>query len=134
MSRVSSFNPVRRFTYVTAHSATIPSLYLRQSSISNPSVEQSSFSNLSVTSPTTQLILQPFCCFTYIIAHSPTLLSLLQHHKLFTYGTWRAAHESRAPDNHTATDKTVRNTKDTTKSHERNPRPRRAGKRTRTDG
>ena len=32
-----------------------------------------SFSNLSVTSPTLQLILQPFRRFTYVTAHSPTL-------------------------------------------------------------
>ena len=69
--------------------------------------EQSSFSNLSVTStnitahspnasvasPTSQLILQPFHCFTYVTAHSPTLFSLLLRHKLFTYVTWRGAHE-----------------------------------------
>ena len=36
----------------------------------------SPFSNLSITSPTSQLILQPFCHFTYITAHSPTLPSL----------------------------------------------------------
>ena len=35
--------------------------------------EQSSFSNLSVTSPTSQLILEPFRRFTYVTAHSPTL-------------------------------------------------------------
>ena len=34
---------------------------------------------------------QPFCCFTYVTAHSPTLLSLLLLHRLFTYVTWRAA-------------------------------------------
>ena len=39
----------RRFTYVTAHSPTLPSLYLRHSSFSNP----------SVASPTSQLILHP---------------------------------------------------------------------------
>ena len=49
-------------------------------------------SKLSVTSPTSQLILQPFRCFTYITAHYPTLISLLLHHRLFTYITWRAAH------------------------------------------
>ena len=62
--------------------------------------EQRSFSNLSVTSPTSQiilqpfrrftptsqLILQPFRCFTYVTVHSPTLLSLLLRHKLFTSG------------------------------------------------
>ena len=36
-----------------------------------------SLSNLSVTSPTSQLIFQPFRRFTYVTAHSPTLLSLL---------------------------------------------------------
>ena len=35
--------------------------------------ELCSFSNLSVTSPTSQLILQPFRRFTYVTAHSPTL-------------------------------------------------------------
>ena len=39
--------------------------------------EQSSFSKLSVTSPTSQLILQHFHCFTYVTAHPLTLLSLL---------------------------------------------------------
>ena len=38
--------------------------------------ELGSFSNLSVTSPTSQLILQPFRRFTYIMARSPTLLFL----------------------------------------------------------
>ena len=61
--------------------------------------ELCSFSNLSVTSPTSQPILQPFRRFTYVTAHSPTLLSLyLRHsslsnlsfaspmsHRIFTY-------------------------------------------------
>ena len=51
----------------------------------------SSFSNHSVTSPTSQLILQSFRCFTYVTVHSPTLLSLL-HHRLFTYVTCQDAH------------------------------------------
>ena len=59
-----------------------PSLHLRHSSFSNPSVGL----------PMSQLILQPFRCFTYVTAHSPTLLSLLLRHRLFTYVTWRAAH------------------------------------------
>ena len=42
--------------------------------------------------PSSQLILQPFRCFTYVIAQSPTLPSLLLRHRLFTYVTWRAAH------------------------------------------
>ena len=69
-------NPFCPFTYVTAHSPTLPLLHLRHSSFSNPfasPTSQFSFSNLSVTSPTSQLILQPFCPFTYVRAHSPTL-------------------------------------------------------------
>ena len=50
------------FTYVTAHSPTIPSLYSRHSSFSNP----------SVALPTSQLILQPFRCFTYVTGFSLT--------------------------------------------------------------
>ena len=77
------------FTYVTAHSPTLPSLYLRHSSFSIPSVaspssqnEQSSFYKLSVTLPTSQLSLQPYHCFTYVTAHSPNLLSLLLRHRV----------------------------------------------------
>ena len=44
------------FTYVTAHSPPLPSLYLHHSSFSNP----------SVASPTSQFISQPFLCFTYV--------------------------------------------------------------------
>ena len=100
--------PFHRFTYVTVHSATLPLLHLRHSSFSNP----------SVASSTKQLILQPFRCFTYVTAHSitlpslhlrhssfcnpsvasptspqsPTLLSLILCHRLFTYVSWRAVH------------------------------------------
>ena len=72
------------FTYVTAHSdsPSFPSLHLRHSSFSNP----------SLALPTSQVILQHFRCFTYDTAHSPTLLSLLLRHRIFTYVTWRAAH------------------------------------------
>ena len=72
------------FTYVTAHSdsPSFPSLHLRHSSFSNP----------SLALPTSQLILQPFRCFTYVTAHSTTLLSPLLRHRIFTYVTWRAAH------------------------------------------
>ena len=66
--------PIRRFTYVTAHFPTLALLYLHHSS----------FSNLSVTSPTSQLILQPFRRFTYITAHSPTLLLLHLPHSTFS--------------------------------------------------
>ena len=44
--------------------------------------------------PTSQLILQPFHCFTYVTVHSPTLLSPLLRHRIFTCFTWRAAHVS----------------------------------------
>ena len=46
--------------------------------------ELCSFYNLSITSPKSQLILQPFCCFTYVTAHSPTLLLLHLHHSSFS--------------------------------------------------
>ena len=55
--------------------------------VSNPSGEepqapqQSSFSKTSVSSPTSQLILQPFRRFTYVTTHSPALLSLLLRHR-----------------------------------------------------
>ena len=104
----------RRFTYVTAHSPTLPPLHLRRNSFSNPSValptsqlilqpfrhftyitahsptlpslhlRHSSFSNPSVTSPTSQLVLQPFRRFTYVTAHSPTLPSLHLRRNLFS--------------------------------------------------
>ena len=62
-----------RFTYVTANSPTLPSVYLRLSSFSNP----------SVASPTSQLILQPFRSFTYVTVHSPILPLLhLRHSSL----------------------------------------------------
>ena len=46
--------------------------------------QQSSFSSLSVTSPTLQLILQPFRRFTYVTAHSPTLSLLHLRHSSFS--------------------------------------------------
>ena len=46
--------------------------------------ELCSFSNLSVTSPTPQLIFQPFCRFTYVTAHSPTLPLLHLRHSSFS--------------------------------------------------
>ena len=65
----------------SAHSPTFPSLHLCHSS----------FSNRSFALPTSQLILQPFHCFTYVTAHSPNLLSLYLHHRLFTYVTYLAS-------------------------------------------
>ena len=84
--------PFRHFTYVTAHSTTLPSLYLRHSSFSSP----------SVASPTSQFILQPFFRFSYVTssslnshgarkpiykmsrAQSPTFPSLLLRHNSFS--------------------------------------------------
>ena len=90
-----NLQPFRYFTYVTAHSPTLLSLLIRHSAHSPtfPSLylRHSSFSNPSVALPTSQLILQPFRCFTYVTAHSPTLFSLLLRHRIFTYVTWRAA-------------------------------------------
>ena len=54
----------------SAYSPIFPSLHLSHSSLSNPSVGLS----------TSQLILQLFRCFTYVTAHSPTLLSPLLRH------------------------------------------------------
>ena len=59
----------------------LPSLHLRHSSFSNP----------SVPSPTSQLILLillPFHRFTYVIAYSPNLLSLHVHH--LTSSPWHS--------------------------------------------
>ena len=121
----------------SAHSPYFPSLHLRHNSLSNPSVAlptSSSFSNLpcftyvtelcsfsipSVTSPTSQLILQPFRRFTYVTAHSPnarcftyvielcsfsilsvtspTLQLILQPYRRFTYVT---AHSPTLPSLH----------------------------------
>ena len=53
--------PFRHFTYATAYSPTLPSLYLRHSSFSNPSVAS-----------TSQLILQPFFRFSYVTCSSLT--------------------------------------------------------------
>ena len=47
--------------YSSAHSPTFQSLHLRHNSFFNP----------SVALPTSQLILQPFRCFTCVIVHSP---------------------------------------------------------------
>ena len=101
------FQPFHCFTYVTAHSPTLPLHHLCHSSFSSP----------SVASPRLQLILQPFRCITYVTAHSPTLplhhlwhssfsnpsiaspmsQLILQPFHCFTYVTWWATH---APDMH----------------------------------
>ena len=83
--------PFRCFTYVTAHSQTLLLLLLNHSSAHSPSFQSlhlrhSAFSNSSLAFlPMSQFVLQPFCCFTYVTPHSPTLLSLLLHHRIFTY-------------------------------------------------
>ena len=59
------------------HSPTFLLLHLRHNSFSNP----------SVALRTSQFILLPFRCFTYVTVFSSTLLSLLLRHKLFTYVT-----------------------------------------------
>ena len=50
-------------SYVTTHSPFLPSLYLRHSSFSNP----------SVASPSSQFILQPFFRFSYVTSASLNL-------------------------------------------------------------
>ena len=58
----------------TAHSPTLPSLYL----------SHNLFSNSSVALPTSQLILQPFRCFTYVTANSATLPSFYLRYSSFS--------------------------------------------------
>ena len=54
--------PFRYFTYVTTHYPTLPLLYLRHRTFSNP----------SVASPTSQFILQAFFRFSYVTGSSLT--------------------------------------------------------------
>ena len=54
--------PFRHFTYVTAHYPTFPSVYLRHSSFSNP----------SVASPTSQFVHQSFFRIFYVTGSSLT--------------------------------------------------------------
>ena len=71
-----------------------PSLHLRHSS----------FSKLSISSPTSQLILQAFHLFTYVTANSPTLPLLCLHHssfsKLFHLFTYVTANSPTLPSLH----------------------------------
>ena len=63
------------FTYVTAYSPILPSLYLRHSSFYNP----------SVALLTSQLLnLQPLRHFISVTAYSPTLPSLYLRHSSFS--------------------------------------------------
>ena len=68
--------PFRRFTYITAHTPTLPLLHLHHSSFSNPS--------FGSPTPKALLILQPFCHFTYVTTHSPTLPLLYLRHSSFS--------------------------------------------------
>ena len=78
-------------TYVTVHSPILPSLYLRPTlpllhlqPFRRFYLRHSSFSNSSVASPASQLILQPFRRFTYVTAHSPVLPPLHLRHSSFS--------------------------------------------------
>ena len=106
LRNVFILQPFRRFTYVTAYSTTLPLLHLCHSSFSNPCFASrtsqalhlchlasrpccnldayKAFDPNCVCTFCTELILQPFRHFTYVTVHSPILLSLLLHHKLFT--------------------------------------------------
>ena len=75
VGEVRILQPFRHLTYITTHSPTLPSLYLRHSSFSNP----------SVASPTSQFILQPFFRFSYVT--SPSLNSLGEPPMVYT-STW----------------------------------------------
>ena len=102
----------RRFTYVTAHSPTLPLLHLRHRHFTYVTWRAAhvllnvEIAILIVT------ILQPFRRFTYVTAHSQTIPSIHLRHssfynpsfasptsqalhlrrRYFTYATWRAAH------------------------------------------
>ena len=90
----------RHFTYVTAHFSNPSFAFPTSQLILQPF---RSFSNISVTSPTSQLFLhlQPFRHFTYVSAHSPILPFLHLHHSSFfnpcfafpTSQSLRAAHD-----------------------------------------
>ena len=70
--RTSRFDlPFRRFTYITTHSPTLLSLHLRHNSFYSP----------FVASPTSQLNLQPFHCFTYVTGTSCTSPDELPIHR-----------------------------------------------------
>ena len=79
------------------HSSTLTLLHLRYSSFCNPSAALPTsqlilqpfhrFTYIIGTSPTSQLILQHFCCFIYATAHSTALPPLYLYHRHFTYIT-----------------------------------------------
>ena len=76
---------LRRFTYVTPFSAALPTSQL----ILQPF---RCFTYVIDTSLTSQLIFQPFRRFIYVTAHSTTVPLLYIRHRHFTYVTWRAAY------------------------------------------
>ena len=78
----------RHFTYVTAHYPTLPSIYLRHNTFSNP----------SVASPMSQIILQPFFRLSYVTGFSlpspgeppmmKTKIHILKHVKFTKISFW----------------------------------------------
>ena len=81
--------PFRHFPYVTTHSPTLPSLYLRHSSFSNPSVASptsSSFSNPSFASPTSQAL--------RLIHLASRPWATLAHHSAVVVNMWTLASTS----------------------------------------
>ena len=87
----------RHFTYVTTHSPTLPSLYLRHSSFSKPSAALPTsqfifqpFFRFSYV--TRELILQTFHHFKYVTANSPTIVSLLLRHSCAHSPTFPSLH------------------------------------------
>ena len=82
----------RCFTYVPVHSPTLLSLllshklfpYVTWRAAHKFSLQESSFSELSVASPTSQLILQPFRRFIYVTDHSPNVPLLHVRHSSFS--------------------------------------------------
>ena len=76
MSRAYRYRDIE--IYSRAHSPNFPSFHLRQNSPSptlpSLNLRHSSFSNPSVASPTSQLILKPFFRFSYVTGSSLTSL------------------------------------------------------------
>ena len=78
------------FTYITAHSPTLPSLYQHHSSFSNP----------YIASPLSQLILQPFFRLSYVTEFSltsPGEPPMLENYsillkKFYLYNPWNYEH------------------------------------------
>ena len=81
--------PLHRFTYISAHSPTpsvVSPTWAHSPSFQSRHLRHSSFwfSKLSVPSPSSQHILQPFPRFTYVTAHYPTLPLLHLRHRSFS--------------------------------------------------